>query len=257
MNGFVAMFKKELKEQWRTSRVIIAYAVLLFAALSALLLVKFLPDIIKSSASKQNIQIIIGPQTAADAVASYLGNMLQIPALVIILLAMGAIAHERERGTAVLVLTKPLSRTAFVLSKFSAYWLVLASALFVTALLSLYYTVLLFDRVDLGAYLILNLNLLTFLSIVLALTFLCSSLFRNQIAAGGLAFVSYLLLNTLIGLVPDISRYFPTVINSNKAKNLLNGSGSVGDFIPALFTGSLSVAILIAITCFIMRSKEM
>jgi ABC-2 type transport system permease protein len=256
---FKALFKKELKEQWRTSRVIISYAVLIFAGLSALLLTKFLPDIIKASAGSanmKNIQVIVGEQSAIDAVASYLGNMLQFPALSIILLAMGAIAHERERGTAVLVLTKPVSRFAFVLSKFTAYWLILASATLVTAALTYYYLVLLFTVVPFDAFLILNLNLLMLLTMVLALTFVCSSLFRTQIAAGGLAFVSFILFTTLVGLFPDVSRNLPNVIASGKARKLLMGAEQVTDFIIPLLSGALISAILVAASCWIVRSKE-
>ena len=123
ISTFWPMIKKELSEQYRTYRFFIALVIFLLMGISAPLITKLTPDLLKSLGG--GIQITLPTQTAADALNSYLKNMTQLPALVLILLAMGCIADERSRGTAVTVLTKPVPRSVFVLTKFLAYELTL------------------------------------------------------------------------------------------------------------------------------------
>src|SRR5216684_6315832 len=102
--AFWPMLKKEFSEQYHTYRTLIAVVILLLLGLSAPILTKLTPDLLQNLGG--GIKIILPPQTATDALDSYLKNMVQLPALMIILLAMGCVADERSHGTAVLVLTK-------------------------------------------------------------------------------------------------------------------------------------------------------
>jgi ABC-2 type transport system permease protein len=58
--------------------------------------------------------------TAAQSLASYAGDIGQIGALVAVLIAMGCIANELKSGTAIMILSKPVSRSAFVNAKLLA-----------------------------------------------------------------------------------------------------------------------------------------
>ncbi len=62
-----------------------------------------------------------------DAYAQFMGNLAQLGLLVVIITGAAAVASERRGGTAVLVLTKPLSRTSFVWSKVIANLVILAA----------------------------------------------------------------------------------------------------------------------------------
>src|SRR5229473_797382 len=123
LQTFWPMLKKEFYEQYRTYRVLIAVIILLLLGLSAPIVTKLTQDLLSNLGG--GIKIILPPQTATDALNSYLKNMVQLPALMIILLAMGCVADERSHGTAVMVLTKPVPRHVFVLAKFLAYALLL------------------------------------------------------------------------------------------------------------------------------------
>src|SRR5690348_5001800 len=129
---FWPLLKKELYEQYRTYRVLIAVVILLLLGLSAPIVTKLTPQLLQNLGG--SIKIILPPQTAMDALNAYLKNMTQIPALMIILLTMGCIADERSHGTAVTILTKPVSRTVFVLAKFLAYVVLLLIATVLSAI---------------------------------------------------------------------------------------------------------------------------
>src|SRR5215472_12686889 len=145
---FLPLFKKELYEQYRTYRLLIAVVIFLLMGISAPVITKLTPDLLKSLGG--GIQITLPPQTATDALNSYLKNMTQLPALMIILLAMGCIADERSRGTAVTVLTKPVPRTVFVLAKYLAYGLLLLAGIVVAASGDYLYTYQLFSALPIG-----------------------------------------------------------------------------------------------------------
>src|SRR5215472_13412441 len=125
---FLPLFKKELYEQYRTYRLLIAVVIFLLMGISAPVITKLTPDLLKSLGG--GIQITLPPMTATDALNSYLKNMTQLPPLALILLTMGCIADERSRGTAITVLTKPVPRSIFVLAKFLAYELTLLVSVF-------------------------------------------------------------------------------------------------------------------------------
>src|SRR5260370_14714910 len=147
------LFKKELYEQYRTYPLFIALVIFLLLGISAPVITKLTPDLLKSLGG--GIQITVPPQTASDALNSYLKNMTQLPSLVLILLAMGCIADERSHGTAVTVLTKPVPRSAFVWAQFLAYELTLLASLLLAAAAAYFYTNQLFGALPLQCFMLL------------------------------------------------------------------------------------------------------
>ncbi|KPK09898.1 MAG: hypothetical protein AMJ56_09740, partial [Anaerolineae bacterium SG8_19] len=121
-------------------------------------------------------------------------NITQFGFILAILLGMGAIAGEKERGTASMILSKPLSRGFFVVSKYVAQSAVYLLAFILAAIAATYYMVILFDTVNLVAFLAINLLLLAWLLVFAAITLLGSAIGRTTVAAGGMAFLGSVLL---------------------------------------------------------------
>ena len=71
---------------------------------------------------------MIPEPTVADAVAQFTKNIGQFGVLIAILVTMGSVATEKERGTAAFLLTKPIGRGAFVAAKVVAIGALLALA---------------------------------------------------------------------------------------------------------------------------------
>lgn len=250
------LFKKELIEQYRTYRFLIAGIVFLLLGLSSPLVTKLTPDLLQNLGN--GIKIEIPPQTALDALNAYLKNMLQLPPLMLILLAMGCIADERSRGTAVTLLTKPVSRSGFVLTKFLAYTLTLLVSVSVAGAGAYFYTAQLFSVLSPGGFLLLNLALLIFFLLVLAFTVLASVLFRNAIAAGGLAFVGFLALNILPVFHASIARALPSwLFSSNNVAQIMAGSASAQEMLWSLGCGVLLILLLLILSCFIFQRQEL
>ncbi len=238
MSGFIPLFKKELREQVRTYRLVIVGGVFLFFGITTPLLLKYLPEIIKLAG--ENIPVDIPPPTAAQALLEYAGTMGQIGVLVAVLVAMGSVVNERSRGTAVMTLSKPVTRGAFVVSKWTASSLVFVAALAAGALVCLAYTVWLIGPADAAGFAGQNLLTALFLVFCLALTVYFSSLLRSSLAAGGIA-IAIIIGQAALAGIPVAGDFLPGKLLT-WGNSLINGSG------PA-YPWSLAVTIVGTAAC--------
>lgn len=71
-----------------------------------------------------------------------------------------------------------------------------------------YYTLLLFEAMDVLHWLVLNLLLFVYVLVFVAITLFCSTITRSQAAAGGAALVLMVILG-LIGAIPALGKYLP------------------------------------------------
>jgi ABC-2 type transport system permease protein len=208
MNFFVVL-QKELIEQWRTKRFLIVAAVLVIFGLGSPLLAKVTPELLKSIPNVPSALFGLFPTpTVADAISQYIKNMMQFGVLLALLMSMGSVAQEKERRTAAMLLTHPVSRFTFLLAKFVALACTFAINLAVAALGCWYYTRLLFEALPWGPYLALNGLMLVVFLVYVAVTLLCSTLVGTQGAAAGLAFAALVIIGG-VGSLPRISEYFP------------------------------------------------
>ena len=75
---------------------------------------KFTPQLLTSIEGAEQFADLIPEPTTADAMGQYIKNITQFGFILVIVLGMGAVAGEKEKGTAVMILSKPLARWSFV-----------------------------------------------------------------------------------------------------------------------------------------------
>ncbi|HNS52607.1 MAG TPA: ABC transporter permease subunit [Anaerolineae bacterium] len=224
---FWIALRKELLEQWRTHRMLIVAAVLLLFGMASPLLAKYLPELLKAAIPAEQAEGLLGlipTATAGDSADQYVKNTVQFGVLLALLMAMGTVAVEKDRGTAALMLVKPLPRWAFLLAKFAALGITFAGGIVLAGLASYLYTVLLFGAVSASAWLAMNALILLCLLVYVALTLLCSTLTRSQVVAAGLAF-GVLILLALLSALPKVGDYVPTHL-ANWGVALVRGTGA-------------------------------
>jgi ABC-2 type transport system permease protein len=194
-------FRKEWMEQGRSYHLLVTCIVLIFFGLTSPVLAKFTPELI-AAIPTPGVTIQMASPTVADAVGQYLKNVQQFGIVLALLLTMGVVAREKERGTVAMMLVKPMRRSTFLGGKFLGLAAIFACGLILAAIGGYYYTYLLFEPVDILHWLILNVLIFVYLLVVVAVTFFCSTLTKSQIAAGGLAIVSMVIpgqIATLLG----------------------------------------------------------
>ncbi|HEY3163580.1 MAG TPA: ABC transporter permease subunit [Candidatus Limnocylindrales bacterium] len=208
MAGLVPLLRKELVEQWRTLRLPVIATVFLLVGLSSPLLARFTPELIKAVAGDQ-FQIVLPPPTVADAVDQLAKNLGQFGGLIAILLGMGAVATEKERGTAALILTKPVSRAAFLVAKLVAIGVTLAVSVAIATAGAWFYTLVLFEPLPIGGVVAAAIFQWLILAAWAALTFVGSTLTRSSLAAAGLGIVAFIVIG-ILGALPTVGRFVPT-----------------------------------------------
>jgi ABC-2 type transport system permease protein len=147
MSGFRALLKKELLGTRRTWRRWVLPGVLLFCGLTSPPLAKLLPLVTKATASSSRGAVIILPAaTPIDGYAQYIGNLTQLAVLTLLIASGGLVSSEMRSGTGILVLTKPVSRSAFVSAKVVAQLLLLLAATFLATAVCVAMTAAVFGR---------------------------------------------------------------------------------------------------------------
>lgn len=256
MSGFWVLLRKELKEQFKTSKVIVVVAVFLFFGLGTPLLTKYTPMLLESmgSTGTGGITIEMPDPTSSDSLLEYSSTMAQFGVLMAILVAMGAIAKEAETGTAAMVLSKPVGRLAFILAKLKAEAFTFLLAFLLGGLACWGYTLVLFGDAGILGFLYQNLLLFLFFILCLTVTLFFSSLMKNQLAAGGLALASVIGISAFSAL-PKVGRYLPGGLLNWGNRLVLNQPG--GSEWGAVAVTAALIALGVYCTWLMMRKKEL
>ena len=240
MAGIGTLLRKELLEAWRTLRLPVVAGVLLLAGFISPLLARFTPEIIEAVAGDQLAAgLALPPATVADSVAQVLKNVGQFGALAAILLAMGSVAGEVERGTAAFLLVKPATRLAFLVAKLVAIGATLGIGVILAVAGAAVYTAVLFEPLSPAGWASLAGTLWVSLLAYAAITFLGSTVARS--AAGGAAIgVGGLILLAIASAIPTLAPFLPGGLAQ------MGGALALGRAAPDL-PGSVAVSVGIVV----------
>jgi ABC-2 type transport system permease protein len=206
MTGLAALLRKELKEQLRTYRLLIVGGIFLFFGISTPLMLKYLPEIMEFAG--EDIMVTIPAPSAVQALNEYVGTIGQLGVLITVLVAMGCIAGEMRNGTAMITLSKPVGRTAFVTAKLIAVSLTFLVSMILASVFCLAYTTWLIESADVISFIYVNLLLGLFLVFCLAVTLFFSSIFKSSLAAGGVA-IAVIIVQAGLSALPRFGDYMP------------------------------------------------
>jgi ABC-2 type transport system permease protein len=208
VSGAAILLRKELLESWRTMRLPIVAGLFLLVGLSSPLLAKFLPEIIEAAAGDQLPSIPIPTPVPADAAEQLWKNLAQFGAFAAIILAMGSVATERDRGTAAFILSKTVSRGAFLAAKVGSIGAVLALCVALATAVGWLYTAILFEPQPVAGWIAFAFLAWVGLAAWAAITFLGSTVTGSAAAAAGIGFVALLVLS-IAAAIPNLGRVLP------------------------------------------------
>jgi ABC-2 type transport system permease protein len=117
VNGYLVFARKEVREIVHTWRIWVLPAIMVFFAISGPLVARFTPEIIGAVGGAGLGQLVLPAPTYLEAYGGWIKNLSQITLFAIIIIYGGIVSSELRNGTVLLVLTKPLSRSAFVVVK--------------------------------------------------------------------------------------------------------------------------------------------
>ncbi len=251
----MVLFGKELREGLRTYRFWVLLGVFIFFGLLSPLSAKFLPEIL-ASALPSGVTLEIPPPTFIDSFAEFFSSLSQMGALAMILVFMGAVSEERARGTAVLVMVRPVSRTSFVLAKSATAWLMMILAVVISTAGAALYTFVLFTDVELGGFLLAVVGWIALFITLISFTVLFSVIFSSS-ALGGLAsFGVYILLLIIPVFGYGLDQFTPGAV-SGVGTQIMLGEASPDAMIWPVVASLLLAAAAIAAAVTIFKRQEL
>jgi ABC-2 type transport system permease protein len=214
MNAFIVLLRKELREAWRTNTLVIVAGVLLFFGLISPLAAKYTPDLIKQlgTGSTGGMQITMPTPKASDAIVQFLKNVGGNGIFVTLLLTMGVIAREKERGTAAFVLTKPVTRLAFLGAKLASLGIILIVGMILAGVATYWYTMLLFNPLPVGGFVAMCALVWLMLFAYTAVTFLGSAVAPKIVPAAGIGIAAIVVI-AILAAIPALLPWTPQGLN--------------------------------------------
>ena len=220
--SFIIFFKKELVELVKTVKGIVLTIIFLFIGISSPLIAKLMPEILKMAASDAETQEVMDalaalmpPPNSIESYTQFFSNFNQIGLLAVIIVFAGIIANEKAKNTAAYILTKNISRTQFVLSKFaSAVLFTFVSVILTAGVLKIYTDLLFGDKlIDFKYFIIFFALLLLYLFFILAIILFSSIVSKNITSAMLISFLIFIVFN-IATAIPKIGKYMPPDINN-------------------------------------------
>lgn len=248
MRGFVAFTKKELIENTRNYRLLIILAIFLIFGVISPLLAKFTPQLMESL--MPNLAEAFENPTALDSWIQFYKNVSSLGLSLTIILFSSCLSGEYAKGTLTIMLTKGLSRTSVVMSKFSAAAAILTISYWLSFGVTYGYTAYLWPGASLP-----HVFFSAFALWIAGLLYLCILMLGCVVFRQAFTSILFLLVVTVImGLLEQIeltAGYSPIILVSRNI-DLLSGALSISYFMmPLIVSAVMSVALLIlSITVF-------
>lgn len=253
MSGFATFAGKEAREIWRTWRIWVLPGILLVFALTGPVLARLTPQLLGAVGGDQLQGLELATPTYHDAYAQWIKSLSGIALFALIIVYGSLISAERKNGTAVLVLTKPVSRTAFILSKAVVHSTFLAVLVVVGTLTTWGLTVAIFGQAPGSVLWSASMVWLVLGILFIALMTLLSVLIGSGAGAAGAGLGAY-------GLVSVAAIWKPLGTYSPAALTRVPSSLLAGDDVTVLWpvvTSLVLAALLVALAALAFRRSEL
>lgn len=255
MTSFLTFTKKELIESVRTYKAFILIIVMVILGVMSPIIAKITPDLL-SSMDLAGMEISLPDPTHIDSFTQFFKNMTQIGLIAIILLFSTSVCHERIKGSCILMLTKKLSRSSFILSKFLSMCILWTASYAFSVIITIYYTKCLFPYQTIENLTLSFASLWIFVILILSISILCSTLFSNsQYGAMIGSFIGWLAVN-LTTYIPKFKDYSPLILAKENI-NLLLGKASIENIHYSMIITILLILLFLALSCFIFKKQEL
>jgi len=251
----MAFARKEATEIVRTWRIWVLPGMLLLFAITGPVMAKLTPEIVAAAAGDQLAAIMkaLPAPTYLDSYAQWAKNLTQIALFAIIIIYGALVSGERKSGTAILVLTKPVSRAAFVLAKAVVHSLFLAVTVVIGTLVTWGGTALMFGRAPGGPLWSSVLAWLAFGVLFIAIMTLLSTLMGSQAGAAGVGLGVFALMS-VASLWEPLATYSPVGLSS---ASMVLAAGKESAILWPVITSVALACGLVALAAWAFKTKEL
>ncbi len=258
MRRFRILFRKEMTENLRRRRLLVLGIVFLSFAILSPMSAKYMPDLVQwimSTTEGGGLQLTMPPPVPSDSYVQFLKNLTQMGVLLYMLLFMGAVTEEKRKGSVVLMLTKGVPRSTFLLAKFASSAATVLGAYVVSCVVFLFYQWLTFQETPGGDGLLVLASFGAYLVLMAGVTLLAGTVAQSTAMAAVGALGGYFLLS-MLSLLPVVKDYTPSAL-VDQGLLLLVGKSMASELLwPLVATLGLSAA-LVALAVALFRKQEL
>ncbi|HBL84239.1 MAG: hypothetical protein A2Y17_07710 [Clostridiales bacterium GWF2_38_85] len=249
MKSYIAFTTKEFTEQLRTHKALIMFTVFLLFGIMNPVTAKLTPIILEMF-MPEGVEITLGDPTALDSWAQFFKNIPQMGIFVLAIVFNGLMANEFTKGTLINILTKGLSRSTVILSKFSMAILLWTASYILCFAVSYGYTIYFWSNDIVYNLLFAVFVLWLFGVLIISLLLFGGVLFKNSYGSLLLTGTTVVIM-FLINIVPILQKYNPVLLSSSNM-DLLTGKMQPSDFTASIIvTTALTMTfIVVAIPIF-------
>jgi len=213
-----------------------------------------LPEILGSLIT-DGVIITLPEPTAYDAWTQFFKNATQMGLIVMAILFSGVLSSELSKGTLINLLTKGLSRTAVILSKYTCMVLVWTASIALCFGLTYGYSVYLFPKDETSNLLFSVFCLWLFGLFLLAALLFSATLTRSNygcLLITGVIMVICMIMN----IIPAVHRYNPISLSTDNMGLIMN-SIEASSLYSTVMISCLLLLIFVSLSVVIFRKKQL
>jgi len=254
MNNYIAFLKKELLENIRTYKMPIMLLVFFVFGIMNPLTAKITPDLL-TALMPEGMSVTLTEPTAFDSWTQFFKNVSQMGLIVMVIVFSGILGTELSKGTLINMLTKGLSRSAVILSKYTCMAMIWTMSIIISFFVTWGYTVYLFPSGEIVNLLFSVFCLWVFGMFLLALLLFAATLTKNNygcLLITGAGVVACMLCN----IIPAAHKYNPLSLATDNMSLITNTVEASSLYCTIWIAGILSL-IFIASSILIFRKKQL
>lgn len=242
MREYIVFTKKEFIENLRNYKLFSLVALFLILGISSPLSAKFMPDLIAHFAP--TLKVTAAP-TALDSWTQFSSNISGLGMSLTLIIFCNILSNEYSKGTLVIMLTKGLSRSSVILSKFSVTVIIMSIGFWLSFLAAYGYTIYFWPDANLYHIVFSAFSLWLIGIMYISILILGCVLFKSAFPSVLLVLVSTITIS-LLSLPKQLAPYSPNFIIS-KNIDLISGKVVASEFIiPIIVTIIISIVFLLA-----------
>ncbi len=254
MRGYLVFLKKEIFEYTKTYKLLIMLVVFAIFGITNPLIAKLLPEILGSLIT-DSVIITLPEPTAYDAWTQFFKNATQMGLIIMVILFSGVLSSELSKGTLINLLTKGLSRTAVILSKYTCMVLVWTASIALCFGLTYGYTVYLFPKDETSNLLFSVFCLWLFGLFLLAVLIFSAALTKSNYGCLLITFV-VVVACMIMNIIPVMHRYNPISLATDNMGLIMN-SIEVSSLYSAILISCLLSLFFVSLSVAIFRKKQL
>lgn len=228
----------------KTSKFIIFPVVIVMFAILSPVTARYMNQILDLALGDSGIDIALNDPVALDSYVQYMGNLYETILFVILFVGVGFFIKDKTKGLLPLVLSKPINKTKYILSKYISLSIVILVSLLMGYLVFSYYTYFIFNEIDMLGMLLTTLLFFIYVLYILSICLFTTTHFKSYLASVSVTFGIYIFTSMLTIFEISVFKYLPGVI-SNNSINILTEQEVVSDvLINVVVTLLLSVVFI-------------